>query len=137
MVDTEVVNNKLIKLEEYIKDLNEYQDIEATKYKEDKILQRYLERTLHLAIESILDIGNHIISDERLGSPNNNADIIRILSKNDIIKQNKDRYIQMAKFRNVIVHDYTDIDEDIVLNILKNGLNDLKEIFKWYKDYVS
>ena len=137
MVDTEVVNNKLIKLEEYIKDLNEYQDIEATKYKEDKILQRYLERTLHLAIESILDIGNHIISDERLGSPNNNADIIRILSKNDIIKQNKDRYIQMAKFRNIIVHDYTDIDEDIVLNIFKNGLNDLKEIFKWYKDYVS
>jgi uncharacterized protein YutE (UPF0331/DUF86 family) len=137
MVEKEVVKNKLISLEQYIKDLEEYRDIDLVKYKQDKIIQRYLERTLHLAIESILDIGNHIISDERLGSPNNNADIIKIMAKHGIIKDNKDKYIKMAKFRNIIVHDYVDIDTEIVLDIVKNGISDLKDIFRWYKEYVS
>ena len=43
----------------------------------------------------------------------------------------------MAKFRNVIVHDYADIDAEIVLNIIKNDLRDIKCIFKWYKDYIK
>ncbi len=137
MVDKEVVNNKLINLEEYISDLKEYKDIDLNVYKKDKIIQRYLERTLHLVVESILDIGSHIISDERLGSPDNNSDIIKILAKHNIIKKNKDKYIKMAKFRNVIVHDYADIDAEIVLNIIKNDLSDIKSIFKWYKDYIK
>lgn len=137
MVDKEVVNNKLIKLEEYISDLKEYNHITLNVYKKDKVIQRYLERTLHLAVESILDIGSHIISDERLGSPDNNSDIIKILAKHDIIKKNKDKYIKMAKFRNVIVHDYADLEAEIVLNIIKNNLSDIKSIFRWYKDYIK
>lgn len=137
MVDKEVVNNKLIKLEEYINDLKEYSDIKLQEYKEDKMTQRYLERTLHLAVESILDIGSHIISDERLGSPDNNSDIIKILARNDIIEENEDEYIKMAKFRNVIVHDYAEIDPEIVVNILKNNISDMKSIFKRYRDYVK
>mgnify|MGYP006291178047 FL=1 len=137
MVDEEVVNNKLINLEEYIKDLEEYKEIELDQYNKDKVIQRYLERTLHLAVESILDIGNHIISDERLGSPNTNSDIIKILAEHNIIKNNKDKYIKMARFRNIIVYDYTNIDSEIVLDTIKNGLNDLKVIFRWYQEYVS
>ena len=137
MVDEEVVNNKLINLEEYIKDLEEYKEIELDQYNKDKVIQRYLERTLHLAVESILDIGNHIISAERLGSPNTNSDIIKILAEHNIIKNNKDKYIKMARFRNIIVYDYTNIDSEIVLDTIKNGLNDLKVIFRWYQEYVS
>ena len=137
MVDIEVVKNKLISLEEYINDLKEYKDITIFEYKKDKIIQRYLERTLHLAVESILDIGSHIISDERLGSPDDNSDIFRILAENNIIKKNMDNYIKMARFRNIIVHDYAKIDPEIIIVIINSGIEDLKLIFKWYKDYIS
>jgi uncharacterized protein YutE (UPF0331/DUF86 family) len=43
----------------------------------------------------------------------------------------------LANFRNIIIHDYTDIDAEIVLDIVKNGINDLQDIFRWYKEYVS
>ena len=63
MVDAEVVRNKLQHLEEYINYLEEYQDLSLEKLSRDKVLFRYLERTIHLAVESVLDIGSHIISD--------------------------------------------------------------------------
>ncbi|MGM0603679.1 MAG: type VII toxin-antitoxin system HepT family RNase toxin [Bacillota bacterium] len=137
MVDVEIVREKLIHLEEYINDLDEYRDLEFEKLAADKILFRYLERTLHLAVESVLDIGSHIISDERLGNPKFNSEIIEILADNNIIKENADDYIRMAKFRNIIVHDYAEIDPEILLRIIKENISDLKAIFKWYRDYIS
>ena len=137
LVDREVINNKLIDLEEYINDLSEYENLELNKYNNDKLLRRYLERTLHLAIESILDIGNHIISDKRFRNPNTNSEIIEILAENKIIKENEEKYIKMAKFRNIIVHDYAEVDGEIVVNIINNELDDLKKIFNWYKEYIA
>ncbi len=61
MVDPEVVKSKLIKLEEYIQELQEYENIELEEYKNDDMKKRYLERTLQLALESILDIGSFLI----------------------------------------------------------------------------
>jgi uncharacterized protein YutE (UPF0331/DUF86 family) len=137
MVDAEVVRNKLEHLEEYINDLKEYQDLGLEKLTGDKVLFRYLERTIHLAVESVLDIGSHIISDERLGNPKFNSQIIEILAENNIIKENVESYIKMAKFRNIIVHDYADIDPEILLMIIKENLSDLKSIFRWYKEYID
>jgi uncharacterized protein YutE (UPF0331/DUF86 family) len=137
MVDAEVVRNKLEHLEEYINDLKEYQDLSLERLTGDKVLFRFLERTIHLAVESVLDIGSHIISDQRLGNPKFNSEIIEILAENEIIKENVDSYIKIAKFRNVIVHDYAEIDPEILLMIIKENLNDLKAIFRWYRDYIN
>jgi uncharacterized protein YutE (UPF0331/DUF86 family) len=136
MVNNEIVKNKLIHLEEYINDLDAYHDLTLEELKNDKVLFRYLERTLHLAVEAVLDIGGHIISDERFGSPSFNSEIIEILAENNIIKENVDDYIEMAKFRNIIVHDYADIDPEILLKIVQEKTDDLKAIFKWYRDYT-
>jgi len=137
MVDAEVVRNKLEHLEEYINDLEEYQDLSLEKLHGDKVIFRYLERTIHLAVESVLDIGSHIISDERFGNPKFNSQIIEILAENNIIKENVESYIKMAKFRNIIVHDYAEIDPEILLMIIKENLSDLKAIFKWFKEYID
>ncbi|MBM7557339.1 type VII toxin-antitoxin system HepT family RNase toxin [Halanaerobacter jeridensis] len=137
MVDKDLVRSRLLKLEEYINDLKEYQNIKFVKYQNDKLIKRFVERTLQLAIESCLDIGNHIISDERLGTADTNADIIRILAENDIIKRNVEQYIKMSKFRNVIVHDYATVDDKVIYQILTNNLKDIEILFNWYREYIN
>ena len=36
--------------------------------------------------------------------------------------------VNMSKFRNIVVHDYTRIDPEIVVGILRNNLQDLKRL---------
>ncbi|WP_089717765.1 HepT-like ribonuclease domain-containing protein [Halanaerobium congolense] len=62
---------------------------------------------------------------------------IEILAENNIIKENVESYIKMAKFRNIIVHNYVEIDPEILLMIIKENLSDLKAIFKWFKEYID
>lgn len=135
--NAEVVKNKLEYLEEYINDLENYKDLETEKAKEDKLILRYLTRTLYLALDTMLDIGRYIISSERFEYSGNNSQIIKILVEDNIIKENEDNYIKLAEFRNSIVNEAKDRDPEILLMIIKENLSDLKSIFWWFKEYID
>ncbi|MGM0499930.1 MAG: type VII toxin-antitoxin system HepT family RNase toxin [Bacillota bacterium] len=135
--NTDVVRSRLNNLEEYINDLDEYREINSEKIMKDKLIFRYLTRTLYLVVDTMLDIGCYIISSERLENPNDNSQIIEILGEDNIIKENEDNYIELAEFRDSIVHDAEDIDPEVLLRIIKENLSDLKAIFRWYKEYID
>ena len=102
--------------------------------KEDKVINRYVERTLHLAIESSLDIANHIIADERFREPKSNRDIFEVLFENKLISKEKATNLQkMAQFRNILVHDYLKVKPEIIFDILNNDLNDLYYLLETIK----
>lgn len=125
MVDRQLIENKLAQLAGYLADLIESQDIEQKEYLADKKTQRYIERTLHLAIECCLDIGNHLIADNNWREPVNNKDVFSVLEENGVISSSLLPYLgKMAQFRNILVHDYARVDPDIICNILKNNATD-------------
>ncbi len=82
-------------------------------------------------IEICIDISNHIISDNKYRIPQNNAESFEILFENNIIsKKLKDTMKKMVGFRNIIVHEYFEIDPEIVVHILNSKLDDFKKFEK-------
>ncbi|MEK7789095.1 MAG: HepT-like ribonuclease domain-containing protein, partial [Planctomycetota bacterium] len=61
MVDKNVVLRKISELETYQKQIEEFSDITIQEYKSDWKLQRIIERTLQMMIETCVDIAHHII----------------------------------------------------------------------------
>lgn len=138
MIDHEVVESKLRFLQEYLTDLAEYEDFSLNDYRIKKKDQRFVERTLHLACESCIDIAAHIISRKGLREPKDNKDLFVILFENSIIsEQAHNTMIKMARFCNIIVHDYARIDPEIVLGILKRDVNDLKHFAQEIIHYLE
>jgi uncharacterized protein YutE (UPF0331/DUF86 family) len=65
------------------------------------------ERFLHLSIEAINDLGNHMIADLNLGEVNWQSDIPRILFEREYLSRElQDKWIKMIGFKNVLVHKY-------------------------------
>ncbi|MTV50537.1 DUF86 domain-containing protein [Heliobacillus mobilis] len=130
MVDQRLMSQKISLLVEYLQDLKEVRDDEALSlpvFQADKKLKRYVERTLHLAIECCLDIGSHIIADERFREPMSNKDIFVVLAEEGVINRESLSSLQgMAKFRNILVHDYAKIDSEIIYGVLKKNLSDIE-----------
>ncbi len=127
MIEKSVLTHRLSALEEYLADLGEInKDLDWSEFKDNKIIRRYVERTLQVATEACLDIANHIISYEGYREPEDNKDVFKVLSENNIIEADlRDKLIKMAKFRNVIVHDYLRIDPEIVYTVLTKHCNDI------------
>jgi len=130
MVDETLILRKLADLEEYYSQVSEYSSITVEQYQADWKLQRIVERTLQMMIETCVDIAGHIIADNKFRVPDSYADAFKVISENKIIPEDLSRTMeQIAKFRNIIVHHYDRVDAEIVIGILHKKLNDF-EMFK-------
>jgi len=137
MVKREIVLSRLDKLKEYLTYLNNAKIHSLEEYLNSPLIYGSSERFLHLAIECILDIGNHVISDMRYRKPNSNKDIFEVLYENRLIDiELKDSLCNMAGFRNILVHDYLKLDKEIVYNVINNNLKDLEVFINIIIEYV-
>ncbi len=88
---------------------------------------------MQLCIEALLDIGNHIIADLKLGKVEQYSNVPVILKQNGFItEEQKKLFLRMVGMRNILVHEYLEIDLNIIYDIIQNHLDDLEGIMKAY-----
>lgn len=138
MVDKTLIGRKIAQLDTYLGQIQEYSRISMAAYQEDWKTQRIAERTLQILVELCIDMANHIISDEGMRLPGGYADTFRVLVENKIINRNLfSKMEKMAKFRNVVVHQYEKINPAIVVSILHHNLKDFDRFKKAIRKYLS
>jgi uncharacterized protein YutE (UPF0331/DUF86 family) len=78
-----------IKLNEMIRYVQELQEMlpEKEEYLHDLIKRRACEKTVEVAIESLIDVSAMIVSAQKLGLPSNEENIFDILIENGILTQ--------------------------------------------------
>ena len=137
MVREDIVSVRLEKLREYIKTLKVIQTYSSEKFREDVFVRATAERYLHLSIESVLDIGNHVISDSNYRKPESYADVFEILAEEKVISKRLLRELEgMAAFRNILVHDYLRIDPDKVYQIVQTKVRYLEDLARAYGELL-
>lgn len=108
--------------------------------KDDMIKYWGIERGIQISIECVLDISNIIISTLDIEKPDTYREVILLLGKEGVLPQKFAKDIaNMVSFRNILVHDYMRVDENIMIDILHNRLNDfaiyIKYINHWLEQY--
>ena len=137
MVDKLLIGRKLVEIETYLNQVREFSKISVAVYKSDWKTQRIIERTLQILIEVCIDIANHIISDKRMRLPTGYADTFQVLMENKVIGKDLFRSMdKMARFRNVVVHQYEKIAPGIVVSILRKNLGDFENYRKAITRYL-
>lgn len=126
-----LLTEKISRLEQYLEYLEELKEGKLEEYISDYRLRGASERFMQLAIESVIDIGNEIISVLRLKRPERYRDIPMILAMNGIITEDLAEDIsQMIGFRNILVHNYASIDLVLEYRFLQTRLSDFYEFKK-------
>lgn len=127
MVDRDLVLRKLADLDQYLAQLGEYVGISEEAYRGDWKVQRIVERTLQMMIELCVDVAHHLIADRALRVPTGYADTFAVLREAGMIDERlREVLARMVRFRNVLVHEYERIDTSVVMDILKNRLQDFR-----------
>ena len=133
MVDEALILRKISELDEYFQQAKEYDAITVAQYTGDWKIQRIIERTLQMMIETCVDIAGHIISEKGFRIPKSYSDAFLVLKENNILSDELySSANKMAKFRNVVVHHYDKVDAEIVVDILRKNLDD----FIRYRDAI-
>jgi uncharacterized protein YutE (UPF0331/DUF86 family) len=124
MTDLDLIAKKLAFIDTCVSELRRLARPEriATDVREE----RFVSHTLQIAIQAALDVASHIVSNERLGEPTSNKALFELLARNGWLSPELvGRLRDMAGFRNVLVHGYSDVDVAIVEDVLRHHLDDL------------
>jgi|SRR3989344_6140936 len=137
-MDKERIISLLDQLDSYVKDLKLHKPNTLKLYERNLEKRRFCERTLQLAIEVCMDIGQLLIKDLKLGLPNDEDTIFDKLKRENIISERMMNILKsMKRFRNVLIHKYVDIDDEMVFNNVKNNLHDFKMFKRELSDYLK
>lgn len=86
---------------------------------------------LQRACETATDTAMYIISTRSLGIPQYKKEAFELLQTNGLLeKELCENMKKMIGFRNIAIHDYKQIDEKIVQDVIENHLGDLTEFMK-------
>jgi uncharacterized protein YutE (UPF0331/DUF86 family) len=138
MVDRTRLAKYIQDLERYLKHLTELQKHPVEEFLSDWRIYDLADRQLHLALETFLTIGEMIISEFGFAKPDTYADIPRILFENKVIpNQLKNKLVDLARFRNVLVHDYLRLDHERVYQHVQTDTKTIEEFIEAVKRFVA
>jgi len=137
-INIEVVTRLFTEMELALTKLRSSSELPLETFLSDSKYHDSAKYNLIVAVESLIDLCNHVIAQEKLGKPEDYADVFRIIGsklalKDDFIK----RLEKMAKFRNLVVHLYWKVDNAEVYSIVRNNLDDFEVIKKALREYLS
>ena len=127
MVDAPRLRALLARLDERRERLERYGRRSLENYLADEegvLASKYL---LLTAIEDGLAIANHVIASEAYRSPADYADAFRVLAERGVVDEELGRRLEaMARFRNLLIHVYAEVDDARIHGFLTEDLSDLK-----------
>ena len=133
------------RLAKYIQELEGYLAhlVELGRYPEEEFLSDWrihdlADRQLHLTLETFLTVGEIVISECGFRKPDTYADIPRILYENKVIgKQLNEELVDLARFRNVLVHGYLHLDHERVYRRLHTDPRIIEDFIEAIKEFVA
>jgi uncharacterized protein YutE (UPF0331/DUF86 family) len=103
----------------------------------DPIWLRGVKYTFVTAIEACIDVAQHICATEGWGPPADNGDAVRLFGEHGVCTPALARSIRQAVgFRNVLVHGYVRVNDDIVIDRLKSP-GDLEDFVSQVAAFVT
>jgi uncharacterized protein YutE (UPF0331/DUF86 family) len=127
LVDRDVFDRRLAKLEELLRDLRRLRPVPLDEFVSDRGLQAQAERWLQLAAECCAELSHHLIADRGWKTPDSYKDAFRVLASEGVLDGALASAMQgWAGLRNVLVHLYLDVDPAILHGVLQTELDDLE-----------
>lgn len=130
MENEAVLINKYDSIERCIKRINEEYE-NNPKNLEDYRKMDAIVLNLQRACEMATDVAMYIVSTRKLGIPQTKKEAFEKLNENKLISDDMCAKMKgMIGFRNIAIHEYKEIDNEILKDVIEHHLVDIKEFVR-------
>ena len=137
MLDKDRILSKIDELRSYLRELRSIAPKDYLVYISSIEKKRACERLLQIMIECVIDICLLLVKGLELGLPSDESDVFEKLRKNKVIDEEMEEKLkQMKGFRNILVHRYGEIDDEIVFENLQK-LGDFEDFINEILNFIK
>lgn len=126
---SDVLINKKVSVERCIRQVRAYYEARGDlPFERDHLRQDAIAMNLQRSAELCIDMANHLIRTRKLGLPQDSRDSFGLLEQEGLIDSALAGKLKgMVGFRNILVHEYRELDLEIMIDIIEGRLDDLLE----------
>lgn len=137
-LDKESIQERIGKLSQIIKLLNQYKAESEEDFLVDFTLNSAAQFNLVIGIEIIVDIGSHILNEVYQVRPKEYHEVITALGEQEIIpKEFAVENSDMPKFRNFVIHQYEDVDMKQVFVYLQKAPDVFLKFTEYFMSFLE
>ncbi|PUU92053.1 MULTISPECIES: type VII toxin-antitoxin system HepT family RNase toxin [Halanaerobium] len=138
MTDPLIVRRKLNKMIEYLGQLEEVNQYSMENYLDNFFVKRTAERLIQLIVETATDINGHLIVSSGHKPPADYYTSFIKLSDCQIVNQKfAEEIAPSAGLRNRLVHEYEEIDDQIVYKSIQKTIESYKKYIRKIESYLK
>ena len=126
MVNPDVIMKRIEQIEKHLERMRSFASLSYEAFLDNSVAQDVVEYNLFQMVNHLIDIFQHTVVDQEYGFPETAYEAAEILFKKGILSPEDVKiFKQMVGFRNVVGHDYINIDKEVVYQILTHGEKDI------------
>lgn len=134
----DLVRRKLSRLNMYLDRLKPVTELSFSEYSSDFYKKTSAERLIQSIVKCASDINNHVILESGERPPEDyRSSFIRAAEVGLIDHELADRLKGSGGMRNIIVHEYMDVDDKKIYEILPTAVSDFKEYIRQVDDFLD
>lgn len=138
MVKRQIIDKHLEDMATRVARLRRYQRRSFEEFADDWQAVYAAERGLQTAVQNLIDIGAHILAALGDSQWDEYREIPPRLAQHRVIPKSSVKTLQdMIGMRNVLVHQYAEVDVTKVYEIIRDHLNDFDRFAKHIKRYME
>lgn len=138
IIDPQAVQALLQTLSEYTEDLRTYQQLSRDEVIADRNYQSMIRYALQTAIQCVIDIANHLLIGGDLEQPSASRSAILGLGRHDSLPRDFAQELAgMSGLRNVIVHRYMTVDDELIYQFLQKCVTDFETFSQYIVAYLQ
>jgi uncharacterized protein YutE (UPF0331/DUF86 family) len=127
-LNSELIKKRCQEISDSLVRLEKIKNLSREEFLKNRDIQDIASYRLLVAIEAALNLCYHVSAKKLKKAPDEYAECFGILGEAEIIPEElAEELKKMARFRNMLVHMYWKIDYDIIFDILRDKLDQLKQ----------
>jgi len=139
MINKQFINERLLLIHSFLKELHELAALDKNSFLSQKRNVAAAESFLRRTLEAIFDIGRHILAKtDHIDLSTEYKSIAKGLIEIGIVdKKLGETLIQMAGYRNRLVHMYNIISDEELYQVIQLNMKDIEDFVSEIKKYVK
>lgn len=138
MIDSDLIRRKLSRLNMYLDKLKPISEHTYTEYLSDFYMKTAAERLIQLIVECASDINSHVVIESGHRPPEDyTSSFIKAAEVGLVTHELANKLKGSGGMRNIIVHEYMEIDDRKIYEILPVAISDFKEYIRQVDNFLE
>ncbi|MHA1742353.1 MAG: type VII toxin-antitoxin system HepT family RNase toxin [Candidatus Thorarchaeota archaeon] len=137
MSDAEI-ESRVLKLQESLNRLERVSTFSREEFMSDFMISDTALRNFQVAIEALTDIANYVLKRRGFAVPETRAGVFERLCDEGLLDGRwREKLVKMARFRNLLVHEYVAIDLSRVYEFLQSEVQFMATVAASLTEHIS